>query len=251
MPKIEDLIRENEELKARLKNCQNWMMRQVAESRLQIEKAKAKISGRHYFVSSFETEVVENIDEMIRTYFGEDLKNAPKFTLERLHDAEIYWNTLQKFSHIDALSIVLSYQKILDAYFEKFTDIFHSKKSMINHTHEYSQIEHDILQVIEKQYTLSLGRWYQLIQSVRQWEDQSPIMRSFIGTIEWQFPHIFRHLTSDEVFLALSELIEGEYFSHKRHTSKVSYIDAKTIREVCVWSYIAQKPSLLLSLFKI
>jgi hypothetical protein len=138
MSELDTLIRENEELKARLKNCQTWMLRQVAEARLQIERAKVRVSGRHYFVSNFESEVVENIDEMIRIYFSDSLKNAPKFTLERLHDAEIYWNTLQKFSHIDALSIALSYQKVLDAYFEKYTDIFHSSKKHTFHTYEIS-----------------------------------------------------------------------------------------------------------------
>lgn len=245
----DSLIRENEELKARLKNCQAWMLRQVAEARLQIERAKVSVSGRHYFVSNFESNVLENIDSIILTYFWDELKNAPKFTLERLHDAEIYWNTLQKFPHIDGLSVVLSYQKILDAYFEKITHIFHGMKSTEFHTYETSWIEHDISQVIHKWYTLSIGRWYSILEMIQEHQNLSPWVRFFIEHIESHFPHLIERLTSESVMVPLRELVQGEYFSHKRHASKVSFVDTKTVREICVGGLIPGKDSLFLNLF--
>jgi hypothetical protein len=250
MSELDTLIRENEELKARLKNCQTWMLRQVAEARLQIERAKVRVSGRHYFVSNFETEVVDNIDEMIRIYFSDTLKNAPKFTLERLHDAEIYWNTLQKFSHIDALSIVLSYQKILDSYFERITNIFHSNKKHTFHTYEISWIDHDILQVIDKKYSLSLGRWYQLISLVREERITHPILQFFVSEIDRSYPWCIQHISSDAIFFPLERLIQGEYFSYKRHATKVSFVDARDIREICTATYKSWESSLFLALFQ-
>jgi predicted butyrate kinase (DUF1464 family) len=69
MTQLDDLIRENEELKSRLQICQNWMMRQVAESRLQIDRAKVRISGRHYFSSQFEIDLLQNTDQIFDQYF--------------------------------------------------------------------------------------------------------------------------------------------------------------------------------------
>jgi hypothetical protein len=62
---------------------------------------------------------VEIITRRILDIFGPVLEHAPHYTLERLIDAEIYWETLQRYPHMDALPIVLAYQKILDAWIEE------------------------------------------------------------------------------------------------------------------------------------
>ncbi|MFZ2255997.1 MAG: hypothetical protein WAW59_01705 [Patescibacteria group bacterium] len=51
--------------------------------------------------------------------FDTSLERAPRYTLERLVDAEIYWNTLQQYPQMDALPIIIAYQKILDAWIEE------------------------------------------------------------------------------------------------------------------------------------
>jgi hypothetical protein len=251
MTQLDDLIRENEELKSRLQICQNWMMRQVAESRLQIDRAKVRISGRHYFSSQFEIDLLQNTDQIFDQYFWNLLDRAPRFTRDRLYDAEIYWNTLQKYSHVDALSIILAYQKILDSYFEKFTDIFHSMKNKNFHTMENSGIEHDIFQVIDKQYSLSLGRWYQLLSLVRAKKVTHPIILFFLEQVETHFPENIAQLTADAVFLPFEQLIQMEVFSHKRHSMKISYKDAEFVRQICTGWFQKGKSSLFLTLFTI
>jgi hypothetical protein len=51
--------------------------------------------------------------------FDNSIERAPRYTLERLIDAEIYWNTLQQYPQMDALPIIIAYQKILDAWIEE------------------------------------------------------------------------------------------------------------------------------------
>lgn len=54
--------------------------------------------------------------------------------------------------------------------------------------------------------------------------------------IYWQkeIPNTLEILISDNCYLPFSELVELEVFSRKRHEGKVSYNDAKRIREVMV-----------------
>jgi hypothetical protein len=62
---------------------------------------------------------VEIITRRILDTFGSILDHAPRYTLERLIDAEIYYETLQRYPHMDGLPIILAYQKILDAWIEE------------------------------------------------------------------------------------------------------------------------------------
>jgi hypothetical protein len=59
------------------------------------------------------------LTKRILEQFDDSLSNSPKYTTERLIDAEIYWQTLQRYPQMDALPIILAYQKILDAWIEE------------------------------------------------------------------------------------------------------------------------------------
>ena len=49
-------------------------------------------------------------------------------------------------------------------------------------------------------------------------------------------PEVFELLISDEFFLPFSELMEREIFTKKRHENKVTFADAKKVREVFIES---------------
>lgn len=89
--------------------------------------------------------------------FDSSLDNAPKYTLERLIDAEIYWNTLQKYPHMDALPIILAYQKIFDAWIEEKLIIpFRIAQKNIQYSHQNLSLDIDIQNITLKKYTLSI-----------------------------------------------------------------------------------------------
>ena len=115
----DDLIRENRELNARLALAEKWMRREVQSAIALIERDGVKRSTRRHFQNIFEEEGVGIITKRIMKEFGSLLDHAPKYTLERLIDAEIYWETLQRYPHMDGLPIILAYQKIFDAWIEE------------------------------------------------------------------------------------------------------------------------------------
>ena len=47
-------------------------------------------------------------------------------------------------------------------------------------------------------------------------------------------PEVFELLISDEFFLPFSELMEREIFTKKRHENKVTFADAKKVREILI-----------------
>lgn len=119
MQKKDDLINENTELRARLSLAEKWMQREVASSVKKIREESLRKNQRKHFENTFESERLDMITRDIMEKYGDTLDHAPKYTLERLIDAEIYWYTLQKYPTMDALPIVLAYQKILDAWIEE------------------------------------------------------------------------------------------------------------------------------------
>ncbi len=119
MQKKEDLIRENIELRARLELAEKWMQREVQTALQSIQKKEVRSVTRKHFSNLLEEEGIEIIARRITDIFGKSLNNAPEYTLERLIDAEIYWQTLQKYPTMDGLPIILAYQKILDAWIEE------------------------------------------------------------------------------------------------------------------------------------
>lgn len=118
MPTKEDLIRENHELRAKLELAQIWMQREVADSISRIQEERSRKNVRIALQNVFEKDGVDILTRKIVSKFDGSIARAPKYTLERLIDAEIYWNTLQQYPQMDALPIIIAYQKILDAWIE-------------------------------------------------------------------------------------------------------------------------------------
>ena len=253
----EDLIRENTELQSRLDLAEKWMRREVASSIGRIEREKSTKSTRKSLANMFESEWLDILTKRILDQFDDSLENAPKYTIERLIDAEIYWQTLQRYPQMDALPIVLAYQKILDTWIEEsliapwrvsFSPEKGRPRGVTQKGISYSVthpnppfsgrgwylLERDLQNILTKWYTLSIGRLYQLLSFVRDGIDLSPMTESLISYWQSEIPNTFSILISDECFVPFSDLIGLKVFSRKRHEGKVNYSDAEKIREVMV-----------------
>ena len=238
-----DLIRENTELTARLALAEKWMRREVQSAIMWVKKGTVKKSTRKHFSNIFEEEGIEIITKRILDQFDSVLDHAPQYTLERLIDAEIYWETLQRYPHMDALPIVLAYQKILDAWIEErligpWRESEKWKVKSEKHESPYaSSLGKDLENIITKKYTLSIGRLYQIIEMIR---DNSYEWGGFLSNlIEFWKVHdssLLDILISDHFFVPLSELMKREIFSKKRHEKKVSFSDVKSVREILIWN---------------
>jgi hypothetical protein len=167
--------------------------------------------------------------------FGDILPNSPEYTLERLIDAEIYWQTLQQYPQMDALPIALAYQKILDAWIEeRLVALWREKMKDARFQIQDATLDRDIANIITKKYTLSIGRLFQIISFIHDGEALSPIIQSLTSYWQREIPHTLDILRSDDFFTSFSELISLEIFSSKRHEKKVSYSDAKVMREIVI-----------------
>lgn len=59
----------------------------------------------------------------------------------------------------------------------------------------------------------------------------TPILGDLVNYWRKNIPELLETLTSDIFFLPLSELMDREIFSKKRHEKKVTFSDAKAIRD--------------------
>ena len=243
MQKMEDLIRENSELRSRLDLAEKWIRKEIQWSISKIQREQSKKWTRKAIGNIFETEWLDILTRSILDQFDDPLSHAPKYTIERLIDAEIYWQTLQRYPQMDALPIILAYQKIFDAWIEeKLVASWRIHQThWVSHStywrskeHSTDAIEADITNIRTRKYTLSIGRFYQIIMLIRGWWDQVWNLWNLVSFWKDQDSHILDVLISDEFFVPFTELMEREVFTRKRHESKGNYSDAKTIREVMV-----------------
>lgn len=235
MQKKEDLIRENIELRSRLELAEKWIRREVQDSISKVQSEQSKKVTRKALSNMFEAEWLDILTRRILDQFDDSLEKSPKYTLERLIDAEIYWNTLQRYPQMDALPIIIAYQKILDAWIEEKMIAWY--RMSMKHTKIWQPIHStdiDISNIIHKWYTLSIGRLYQILSLIRDGVQLSPMTENLLDYWKREIPDTFAILVSDACYLPFSDLIALEVFSRKRHESKVNYSDAKRIREVMI-----------------
>jgi hypothetical protein len=238
------LLVENAILESKLALAEKWMQREVQGAITHIQKQKKIKNSRMYFENVFEADGINIITQSITDIFWWNLEYAPKYTLERLIDAEIYWYTLQKYPKMDALPVVLAYQKIFDAWIHETLILpwkMHKKASLLEGRFISSNaigIEKDLQNILEKNYTLSVWRLYQILEIARSSEWDSEfwyLMHDILGFWEKNIPSLFVFLKSREFFSNFSLLISLEVFTKKRHEMKVNYKEAMTTREIILW----------------
>lgn len=233
MPTKDDLIRENHELRAKLEFAQAWMRREVATSINRIQEEQSRKNTRVAMKNVFEVEWLDILTRKVMSKFDTSIERAPRYTLERLIDAEIYWNTLQQYPQMDALPIIIAYQKILDAWIEeRLVAQWRIRSTGKRVWRSESPLEQDIINLVEKKYTLSIGRLYQLLQDVRNNELRWILTTEFVQYIRSE--GILDTLISDAFFIPFESLMEREVFSRKRHESKATYADARFTRDILI-----------------
>ena len=235
---------ENTILKSKLALAEKWMQREVQGAIIHIQKQKKIKTARMNFDNTFETEGINMITQSILDKFWWTLEYAPKCTLERLIDAEIYWYTLQKYPKMDGLPMIIAYQKILDAWIHETLIVpwkIHIRKSLWMRNTISAKvvgIEKDLQNIVEKNYTLSVWRLYQLLQNARDHDTDAESLYLTHNILEfWKqnTPFLFSFLISEEFFSDFSLLISSEVFTKKRHEMKVNYKEAMTTREIILW----------------
>jgi hypothetical protein len=241
---IQELLRENTELKRKLEVSRIWMAREVQSSTHKIATrrvGKMSIGDRDDFLGQNQEEIIAN---RIRGYFGELLLlNAPKNTVEHLVDSEISYFSLGKSTNGDGIGVVGSYTKILDSLIEsiitnQFRKFVAKQGAVILRNND--PLEKALYLVVSKKYILSTGRLYGLLKSVRRGESLLEFSGLFKRYLE-KYSGLGAFLLGDDFFLRYSELIEGEVFAGKRHTGKISREETQKVRGLLVGDFTDKK----------
>lgn len=237
---IQELLRENAELKRKLEVSRVWMEREVRDSAHRIATkrvGKMSILDRDDFLGQNQEEIITN---RIRGYFGELLLlNAPKSTVEHLVDSEISYFSLAKVANGDGIGVISSYTKILDSLIEsgitnQFRKFVAKQGAVILRTND--PLEKALYLVISKKYILSTGRLYGLLKSIRKGEPLLEFSGLFAKYLE-KYQSLGDFLLGDAFFNRYAELIEGEVFGGKRHSGKISREETQQMRQLLVGNF--------------
>jgi Holliday junction resolvase-like predicted endonuclease len=244
---LETLRAENERLSRLLATATAWMQRQWREDAHKIAKRKAGQMTEDVRADFLRENQEEIINTRIRGYFGDILlMNAPSETVEFLVDAEIAFFNLSKSKTGDGLSVISSYTKILDTFIESFvTNQFRKyavkRGAVILRVND--PLEKALHFVITKKYTLSIGRLYGLLKSIRAGEklpDYGTAFRDYLA----KYRTVGDFLLSDAFFQPFSQVVESDVFGGKRHNGKISLEETVSTRQILLGNF-TDKASLL------
>ncbi len=237
---LQRLLTENEALQRKLDVCVRWMKRQIEESVSSISQRRLRDMTK----SSKDTFVRENqadiITKKIQEYFGDLLLlNAPSKTIEYLVNSEINFYNLYQNPTLDGLSVVSSYHKILDAFIEHaVTKNFRkfAKKRNCVVLLENDPIEKALHFVVNKDYIISIGRFFGLLKAIRQHESQGAYGTTFSLYIE-RNQELATLLLGDTFYNLFDRLVRSEVFGEKRHRGSITFDETKLVREWMVGDF--------------
>lgn len=240
---IKQLKEENTELNRKLLVCKTWMKKEVEASLNRIVTKKVvEISkqGKDAFLQEAQAQIIA---QQVQKYFGDMLLlNAPKQTMEYLINAEINYYNLQKNTHLDGLSVISSYHKILDLLIEQlitsnFRRYAQKKGQIILRVND--PLEKSLHLIVNKKYILSLGRLYGLLNDIKNGSEIHDYGRCFAAYLE-KYPMLKELLLGDEFFALFQAAVESEVFGSKRHQGKIDYKETKKIRTILVGDLTSQ-----------
>jgi hypothetical protein len=234
------LTLENAELTRKLEFCSKWMEREVRDQAHRIAtKRVGKMTSidRDDFLGQNQEEIITS---RIRAYFGELLLlNAPKSTVEYLVDSEISYFSLSKMPNGDGVGVISSYTKILDSLIEGLITAQYRKfvlKKWPVYLRANDPLEKALHLVITKKYTLSTGRLFGLLKSIRQGGSLLEFSAEFREYLT-KYIDLGNLLLSDAFYRPYGELVEGDVFGGKRHSGRITLEETTKIRELLVGGY--------------
>lgn len=138
--------------------------------------------------------------------------NLPASVIENIVSAEINYYHLKAHPNFDGLSVISSYHKALDTLIENYIIRDFRKFSKKHKQTELQQnhpLEKSLHMVVNKNYILSLGRLFHLIQTLR---DKTPtgVYGSMFQQYLTHHPDISRTILSDDFYSLLKQVIDSE-----------------------------------------
>lgn len=219
------LKQENIDLKHKLEVAQKWMQSQVSWAQNTIQNKWA---------------LRDEIEQKIYNFFPpESLANFPNNWMENIISAEILFEHLLSWEDFDGISVVISYGKIIDQMIELYITKWLRKYISKNNTslkYINNPLEKSLRLIIEKKFTLSLGRLYQCLDEISKSKPPTPYLLEFSNFLKSR-AFLWDILLSKAFLLQLKCIIDSHALTDKRHTGTLSKSDTISARDAIIWDF--------------
>lgn len=252
MNKLEELEKENQILKKKLRTAQHWMEREV--------KVQLKYLTQNQIHSELETSknqfFTENVEELItrsiKEFFWElMILNTPQAVIENIISAEILFYNMRKTNHTDGLWVISSYHKSIDMLIESTISKpfrkFAKKKWQI-YLRKNDPLEKSMHLVVNKWYILWIWKLYNLLEKIHSWNnmyDYSICFREFLEKNNY----IFDILSETWFYQNLKALVISDLIWKKRHIWKINFEETKKARNLLIGD-LKEKNSIIYKLIE-
>ncbi len=215
-----NLQQENKRLKEKLAHAQAWMQKEVF----------TKASRQD----------ISHIEEKIYQFFSpEALIRFSENGIKNIVSSELIYAHLLSGELLDGMSVIIWYQKILDAMLElsltKWFRKYSSQHSSLS-SPENNPLEKSLYLVITKKYILSLGRLYAILQDISQKKALSPYEKLFYEYLKSR-KFLYKALLESDFLLQLHRLMQIQALTEKRHSSSLSKKDTMLARKAITWNF--------------
>ena len=237
---IEQLKKENEELRKKLSIAKLWMEKEVKWEINRIAKKK---------VSKMATETkdiffAENVDEIIlkkvSDFFWEImLLNTPTSVIDNIISAEINYFNLRENPSTDWLWVVSSYHKSLDTLIESFITKWFRKfahKQWQTQLRQNDPLEKSLNSVVNRGYILGLWRLFHIVKLIKEDDKLYDYWKCFKAYLE-KYSYISDILLNDDFFKNFEDLVNSEILWKKRHVWKISFVETRKARTLLIWDF--------------
>jgi len=237
---IDDLKKENKELKRKLAVAKLWMEKEVKSQVTKISKKKvSKMTGDTK--KAFLKENIEDIiTKQISNFFGElMLLNTPNSVVENIISAEVTFFNLKENPNVDWVWLVSSYHKWLDTLIEAFITKGYrkfAKKQKNLWLRSNDPLEKQLNLVVQKWYILSVWRLFHIIKIIKKWEKLEDFAKCFEDYFE-KYYYLKDILFEKEFYNTFKKLIDTELLWKKRHAWKTSFEETKEARELFIGKF--------------
>lgn len=233
-----DLKKENEILKKKLENAQNWIKREVLSDMKMINFSKINIETSLNKKNFFSENIEEIVENNLLSFFGEEifLSVSPEI-FENIVSSEILFFTIRENKNLDWLGIITSYHKSFDLIVEEeitkpFRKFFNSKK--LNLELKNDLLEKKLYSVIFEWHILGFGKFFWLLKNISENEKLLPYAKIFKEFLE-KYSYLSEVLLEKNFLEIYEKLVLLETFWSKRHIWKVDFEDVLETRKYFLW----------------
>lgn len=237
---LEELKKENLDLKRKLSIAKVWMERWVRSQVAKIAKEKVSKMTCNTKGAFFSENIEEIIIKKVSDFFWEILLlNTPTSVIENIISAEVSYFNLMENPSSDGLGVITSYHKALDTLTEWFiTKWFRkfAKKNGQTHLRQNDVLEKALNSVVNQGYILSIWRLFHLVKLIKDNDILFDYWKCFKEYLE-KYDYISDILFNDEFFNNFEKLVGSEILWKKRHIWRISFVETRHARSLLIWDF--------------